>query len=273
MRNKQIVRHYDRIALSNQDPYWDIDCRGLSDFDKGVVSSLLIKKIIFKRRQISKFINRIDSNQKIMGLALSHFPVAIRSKTLKRYLSLYKKSESRRNFRYNILTEHTGRGKKILDVGCGTSPYYGRLAKENKIYGIDISPAMVRGCTMKWSNGFFINGDAKNMAFKPGSFDISCSFGLLILYKKIFDYLKELIRVTKETIIFDIMDSDELPYVSPWHLSALCKYYLGTDIARYQHDLPEIRRYMEGHNFYLHDKKAFIDGITDSNKILVFKKR
>ncbi len=72
--------------------------------------------------------------------------------------------------------------RRILDVGCGT----GVLAKElhelcnAKIFGVDISRNHLDLATRNARQAFFVQADALEIPFNPGSFDLAlCHFVLL----------------------------------------------------------------------------------------------
>lgn len=273
MINKRIVRHYDNIAANGANPCWDVDCIGLGDFDKGVILSLMIKKIICKPRNILKFIRAIDSVKKLMGLLLSHLPFVAGSTALKRYFKLYETAKSRRDFRYEALFEYKANNCKILDAGCGLLPIYNALSQNNKLYGVDIANQMLRMRKNKNKAALLANADIKSLPFKANEFQISSCFGVFPLYKDISGFLKELARVTQDAIIFDVFDSKELPYISPWYLASFWGYYFGAPIEFYQHSISEINRAMQSCNFYLYSQRMFRDGISSCNKLLIFKKK
>jgi pseudaminic acid biosynthesis-associated methylase len=72
------------------------------------------------------------------------------------------------------------RGMKVLEVGCGSGANIGILAKVgiHNVIGVDIQPeAIKRAQEIGWD---VVEGDAKSLPFKDGSFDMVFTSGVLI---------------------------------------------------------------------------------------------
>jgi len=88
------------------------------------------------------------------------------------------------------------RGKKVLEVGCGTGLILERLAKiADEAVGIDLSPGMLdrareRGLTVH-------EASATDLPFEDESFDLVCSFKVLAHVPDIDAALVEIARVTR----------------------------------------------------------------------------
>ncbi len=104
---------------------------------------------------------------------------------------------------------------KVVDICCGTGTQCHKLACENiSCYGIDLSPGMLKVATReKPENAHFISMDARNLAFRDGSFELAIiSFAL---HEKSYQIRKsiarEMIRVVKKggsIVIADYMVTD-----------------------------------------------------------------
>ena len=88
------------------------------------------------------------------------------------------------------------RGKRVLEVGCGTGLILERLAKyADEAVGIDLSPGMLdkareRGLTVE-------EASATDLPFDDESFDVVCSFKVLAHVPDIEKALVEIARVTR----------------------------------------------------------------------------
>lgn len=100
---------------------------------------------------------------------------------------------------------HLGKGKHVLDVGCGLGLTACRLAKNYgcKVIGMDISAKMI-----KWSKKNarqenvgneveFIVADAQKLLFRSGTFDASIAESVNAFIRLKQEAVREYIRVTK----------------------------------------------------------------------------
>jgi SAM-dependent methyltransferase len=73
------------------------------------------------------------------------------------------------------------RGKRLLDVGCGTGHLAAAAAKRGaETEGIDFASAMVAAAAANYPEVGFIKGDAEDLPYEDECFDcVACSFGLL----------------------------------------------------------------------------------------------
>lgn len=94
------------------------------------------------------------------------------------------------------LVERYGRGKSVLEVGCGTGLLLERFAEfANVAEGVDLSPGMLakaeaRGLSVR-------EGSATELPFADERFDVTCSFKVLAHVPDIGRALAEMARVTK----------------------------------------------------------------------------
>jgi SAM-dependent methyltransferase len=75
----------------------------------------------------------------------------------------------------------TLRGKRLLDLGCGTGHLAAAAAKRGaEAEGIDFASAMVEAAAANYPEVKFAEGDAEDLPFENECFDcVACSFGLL----------------------------------------------------------------------------------------------
>ena len=92
-----------------------------------------------------------------------------------------------------------GRGKDLLDVGCGTG-HWARFFSEHgfTVTGIDISPSMIRVARGKGVPGaFFAVADAHELPFGSGRFDVTVAITTLEFATEREVVLREMIRCTR----------------------------------------------------------------------------
>ena len=110
--------------------------------------------------------------------------------------ALYDRLEKRAVVR---LLPHNGRGKELLDVGCGTG-HWARFFSEHgfTIAGIDISPSMIRVAHGKGiPRASFTTADAHELPFDSGRFDVAVAITTLEFVRDQEVVLREMVRCTR----------------------------------------------------------------------------
>lgn len=106
--------------------------------------------------------------------------------------------------------------KSILDVGCGMGINLplANIFDRVDFHGLDYAENTIRKAQEIYPNIKFHVGDAFNMNFPDGKFDLCILSGVLILYKKQIDQenlLKEVSRVMSENGVFILIVWNESP--------------------------------------------------------------
>lgn len=92
--------------------------------------------------------------------------------------------------------ERFGRGRDVLEVGCGTGLILRKLAGfANSAQGVDLSPGMLEKARERGLN--VREGSATALPFEDASFDVTCSFKVLAHVREIETALAEMARVTR----------------------------------------------------------------------------
>jgi ubiquinone/menaquinone biosynthesis C-methylase UbiE len=116
------------------------------------------------------------------------------------------------------ITARYGRGKDILECGCGTGLILERLADFAKsTKGIDLSPGMLEKAKER---GLDVTvGSVTDLPFEDASFDVTCSFKVLAHVPDISKALSEMARVTRPGGVV------LAEFYNPWSLRALAKRF------------------------------------------------
>lgn len=91
------------------------------------------------------------------------------------------------------------RAERVLDVGCGTGAITAELARRTRgeVTGIDLDPAMVAFARQQTPEVRFEQGDARQLAFPDGHFDVVCCHFLLLWVADPERAVCEMARVTR----------------------------------------------------------------------------
>lgn len=126
-------------------------------------------------------------------------------KPIKDYYNEYKDYDKERTDNYhNFIREleiekitKFAKGKKVLEIGCGTGLVLGIIAKIAKsAEGVDLSSGMLKSAKEKGLK--VTQANVINLPFKDNTFDVVYSLKVLPHVPKIREALKEISRVTKK---------------------------------------------------------------------------
>ena len=120
----------------------------------------------------------------------------------KSYDELYGEEQIKK---WKIISRYNFRGKKVLDVGCGTGIITKEISKITEVVGIDSSKEMVKIAKNKGIN--CIVSSALNLPFKNKSFDVVVSTTVLQdIKREDWDvFISEVNRVTKRDAIISLL--------------------------------------------------------------------
>jgi len=92
--------------------------------------------------------------------------------------------------------ERWGRGRDVLEVGCGTGLVLSRIASfARSARGIDLSPGMLEKARGRGLD--VVEGSATDLPFSDASFDVACSFKVLAHVPEVGTALREMTRVVR----------------------------------------------------------------------------
>ena len=110
----------------------------------------------------------------------------------------------------NYLCKLVPKRARLLDVGIGTSyPFADFFQKSGySVYGIDISPDLIKKCQKLYPNIDCKLGDAENLEYPDNYFDVTYSFHSTFYFPNLNKAIDEMIRVTRPScfVIFDIQN-------------------------------------------------------------------
>lgn len=98
--------------------------------------------------------------------------------------------------------ELAGKGNKIVELGCGLSPFLDK-ARENfkEVHGLDFSLETLRMCRAKFPEVRYTRGDARKTPYYDKEFDVSVAGELIEHLEYPFELINEMKRITKKKII------------------------------------------------------------------------
>ncbi|MGD8859633.1 MAG: class I SAM-dependent methyltransferase [Myxococcales bacterium] len=112
------------------------------------------------------------------------------------------------------------RGRRVLEVGCGTGLILSRLAEAaDEAWGVDLSPGMLQSARRRNLN--VVLGSASALPFPDDSFDLVCSFKVLAHVPDIRAAVADIARVTRPG------GQMILEFYNPWSLRYLAKRVAG----------------------------------------------
>jgi len=112
---------------------------------------------------------------------------------------LFNEHKERYNFALELL-----KGKKVLDVACGSGYGSKILSELNDVVGMDISAEAIDYANKRYKNKKckFIQGDAEDLPFPNSSFDAVVSFETIEHLENPIKFIKEIERILKDKGIF-----------------------------------------------------------------------
>lgn len=112
--------------------------------------------------------------------------------------------------------ELAGKGEKIIEIGCGLSPFIDRAREKfTTAYGLDFSEKTILKAQKKYPEVFYVKASVMDVPFKDKTFDVSVA-GEVIEHIDHYEYMmEEIVRVTKNRIV---ISTAKMEYNDPEHI-------------------------------------------------------
>ena len=163
--------------------------------------------------------------------------------------------------RYSLAIPYV-RGKKVLDLACGTG--YGSFflsLHSQEIIGVDISPEAIQSARKKYqrNNLSFVVSDAMSTPFQDHSFDVIVSFETIEHIKNDLTFLKEVKRILKQEGLLllscpNIVWSKKHDIHNPFHFREYTEKSILRLVSSYFKFSSISSQYDVGGSLILHDK-------------------
>jgi ubiquinone/menaquinone biosynthesis C-methylase UbiE len=167
-------------------------------------------------------------------------------------------SDKNRTLHYLNRISKRLRGKRVLEIGCGTG-YLTQILKEEykatKVTGIDISPKSIEKAEELYPNNKFEVMRGEKLTFDDESFDVVISIQTIEHIKNYSQHLKEVYRVLKDkgiylietpnkpyNVIWEILQGNKDTYKF-WHPSLFTKFSLERELRKYKFCPKFLRQY------------------------------
>jgi len=112
--------------------------------------------------------------------------------------------------------ELAGKGNKIVELGCGLSPFLSKARNNFKeCYGLDFSKKTLKSACAEFPGVNYYIGNAIKSPFPDKYFDVSVAGELIEHLKNPEKLITEMVRITKKRII---LSTAQMEYSDPEHL-------------------------------------------------------
>ncbi len=109
-----------------------------------------------------------------------------------------------------------GKGNKLIELGCGMSPFLDKARKNFKeCRGLDFSKQTIIEAREKYPKVIYFLGDAVKTGLPDKEFDVSVAGELIEHLKNPEKLITEMIRITKKRVI---ISTAKMEYNDPEHL-------------------------------------------------------
>lgn len=112
-------------------------------------------------------------------------------------------------------TKLAGSGNRIVELGCGLSPFIAKIKSFNECYGVDFSPKTIETAAKQYPHVKYIISDCVNTPFEDKFFDVSVSGEVIEHLKNPENLISEMARITKRRII---LSTPHMEYDDAEHL-------------------------------------------------------
>jgi ubiquinone/menaquinone biosynthesis C-methylase UbiE len=121
----------------------------------------------------------------------------------------------------------------ILEVGCGTGFWLASFASDDEVYGLDLSPGMLRRAREKHANAYLICGTAEQLPFHERTFDLIYCVNAFHHFAHKLAFIREATRLLRSGGTLAIIGMDPHGKCDKWYIY---DYFRGTyemDLRRF----------------------------------------
>jgi len=123
--------------------------------------------------------------------------------------------------RQQFFFDHSGRGERIAELGCGVSPFLNKaLEKFSEAWGIDFSPKTCEVASKTFPEVKYLMGSALDTGFPNKYFDTVVSGELIEHMDEPLKLLKEMNRLAKRRLI---ISTSQMEYPEKEHIHEFTK--------------------------------------------------
>lgn len=98
-------------------------------------------------------------------------------------------------------TELAGRGNRIVELGCGLSPFIAKISSFKESYGVDFSPKTVETASRQYPTVKYVLSDCYNTPFENKFFDVSVAGEIIEHLRNPNALIEEMNRITSRRMI------------------------------------------------------------------------
>jgi ubiquinone/menaquinone biosynthesis C-methylase UbiE len=120
-----------------------------------------------------------------------------------------------------------GSGNRIVELGCGLSPFVAKISSFAECYGVDFSPKTIETASRQYPHVKYILSDCTKTPFENKFFDVSVSGEVIEHLRNPEAFIAEMARITKRRMILSTpnMEYDDAEHLWEFNEEDLIKMF------------------------------------------------